>query len=277
MARIRTIKPEFWTSAQVMECSPTARLLFLGMLNFADDAGRMTYSPKTLKAQIFPSDDIPIDRIVGMVVELSSNGLVLIYSADNKEFISITGWHHQKRDKPRPSKLPGPFYDGSATVQRKVATDPILSNPSGNSAAIAAGAEAPPDPSQPERDFFRRGKEILGLKAGGQLTKLLNVCGGNVALARSKLELAATKHNAAEFIAGIIRAGPVQAHPVRQMTEYQRKQAESREVFNEIREFNARAGSASDYRNVRHDPGNGSEDVLGGPGRPLIELSAGSD
>ena len=39
MARIRSIKPEFWTAEQVMECSPMARLLFIGMWNFCDDGG----------------------------------------------------------------------------------------------------------------------------------------------------------------------------------------------------------------------------------------------
>lgn len=143
MARIRSIKPEFWTSAQVMECSPIARLLFVGMWNFADDAGRMAYSPKTVKAQIFPSDDISIDQIKKLIVELSSNGLILIYSADGKEFISITGWHHQKIDKARPSKLPGPFDDGSTTGPREVATDPILSDPKGYISRSVAEATRP--------------------------------------------------------------------------------------------------------------------------------------
>jgi hypothetical protein len=132
MARIRSIKPEFWTSAQVMECSPMARLLFIGMWNFADDAGRMTYSPKTLKAQIYPSDDLTAAEVEKLIVELSSNGLIIIYSADGKEFISITGWAHQKIDKPRPSKLPAPFADGSTTVRRKVATDLSGSEGSGS-------------------------------------------------------------------------------------------------------------------------------------------------
>ncbi len=39
MARIRSIKTEFWTAEQVMECSPIARLLFIGMWNFCDDGG----------------------------------------------------------------------------------------------------------------------------------------------------------------------------------------------------------------------------------------------
>lgn len=51
MARIRSIKPEFWTSEQVMALSPLARLAFLGMWNFCDDAGIHPASAKTLNAQ----------------------------------------------------------------------------------------------------------------------------------------------------------------------------------------------------------------------------------
>ena len=31
MARIRTVKPEFWTDEKVVECSIPARLLFIGL------------------------------------------------------------------------------------------------------------------------------------------------------------------------------------------------------------------------------------------------------
>lgn len=131
MARIRTVKPEFWTSAQVMECQPLTRLLFIGMLNFADDAGRMGYSPKTLKAQVFPSDDFPVADIQRMIVELSSNGLVLIYAVDGKEYIQITGWHHQRIDRPKTSSIPGPFVDESSSDRRSIAPDLSLSNSKG--------------------------------------------------------------------------------------------------------------------------------------------------
>ncbi|KKK60207.1 hypothetical protein LCGC14_3026700, partial [marine sediment metagenome] len=39
MARIRTVKPDFWTSEDVAAVSRNARLLFIGLLNFADDVG----------------------------------------------------------------------------------------------------------------------------------------------------------------------------------------------------------------------------------------------
>ena len=70
---------------------------------------------------------------------------------------------------------------------------------------IGSGAAAPSiDPSQAERDYFARGRDVLGKSAGGQLAKLLKANGGNVSLSRSTLELAATKHKPAEFFARAI-------------------------------------------------------------------------
>jgi hypothetical protein len=123
MARIRSIKPDFWTSEQVMECSPIARLMFIGMWNFADDHGRMPASPKTLKAQIFPADDIDSTNVRRMIDELSSTGLIRLYEVDGKEFLLITGWHHQKIDKRQPAKYPEPPKEQSPTVRRTVSTD----------------------------------------------------------------------------------------------------------------------------------------------------------
>lgn len=106
MARIRTIKPEFWTSAQVMDCSPVARLMFIGLWNFADDAGRMSVTSKKIKALIFPSDVMALSDIRRMVDELQSNGLIELYVIEDVEYLQITGWQHQKIDRPNTSRLP---------------------------------------------------------------------------------------------------------------------------------------------------------------------------
>lgn len=108
MARIRTIKPEFWTNAQVMECSTNARLLFIGTWNFCDDEGRHPLIPKTIKALIFPGDNITSDSILGMFDELSTNGLITRYAIDGKEYFYINGWCHQKIDKRQKPKFPAP-------------------------------------------------------------------------------------------------------------------------------------------------------------------------
>lgn len=124
MARIRTIKPEFWTSEQVVECSPIARLLFIGMWNFCDDAGNHPASAKTIKMQVFPGDDIAISEIQAMVDQLVSNGLLKKYSADDKDYLHVTGWHHQKIEKPNFKHPKHDFDDQSSTSRRPV--DPVM-------------------------------------------------------------------------------------------------------------------------------------------------------
>ena len=113
MARIRTVKPEFWTSEQVAECSTTTRLLFIGMWNFCDDGGNHPASLKQLKMQIFPSDDISVADIGVMVNELITNELIDKYEANGKKYWHVLGWHHQKIDKPN---YKHPTY--STTIRR---------------------------------------------------------------------------------------------------------------------------------------------------------------
>ncbi|OUM28291.1 hypothetical protein B8W72_20750 [Pseudomonas putida] len=118
MARIRTIKPEFWTSEQVMECSAMARLLFIGIWNFCDDAGNHPMSPKTIKALVFPGDDITALTVEGLLAELVSNRLITIYEAASKQYLHVNGWHHQKID--RPTVKHPEFVEPSPNAHREV-------------------------------------------------------------------------------------------------------------------------------------------------------------
>jgi uncharacterized phage protein (TIGR02220 family) len=101
MARIRTIKPEFWTSEQIVDCSPTARLLFIGIWNFCDDHGLHPASVKRLKMEVFPSDSITDVAIEAMVQELQAAQLLNAYEVQGKGYWQVTGWgKHQKIEKP---------------------------------------------------------------------------------------------------------------------------------------------------------------------------------
>lgn len=100
MARIRTVKPEFWSSEQVMECSRDARLLFIGIWNFADDYGNHPASPKTIKALVLPGDEVDSSTVQGWLDELSANGLLAYYDHSGKRYLHICGWKHQKIEKP---------------------------------------------------------------------------------------------------------------------------------------------------------------------------------
>lgn len=118
MARIRTIKPEFWASEQVMDCKPVTRLLFIGLWNFVDDFGRAPVAPRTIKAQVMPGDACSGADVQDMLEELCAVGLIRFYVADDKTFFEITGWaKHQKIDNPSKYKVcPAPSADQSQIV-----------------------------------------------------------------------------------------------------------------------------------------------------------------
>lgn len=165
MARIRTVKPEFWTSGQVLECSPMTRLFFIGLWNFADDAGRHPYSVRQAKAEVFPGDDISSENILGMLQELEANGLIKPYTVDGKEYFQITGWHHQRIDKPQPARYPGPDESDSENVPRTLpperkGKEGIGEEGIGKDLPPDGGGELPPadSPKQPPVPY----QEIVG-------------------------------------------------------------------------------------------------------------------
>ncbi|CAL1518157.1 hypothetical protein [Chitinophaga sp. MM2321] len=57
MAKIRTVKPEFWEDEKIGKLKREPRLLFLGMFNFADDQGVIKSNPVYIKSRVFPYDD----------------------------------------------------------------------------------------------------------------------------------------------------------------------------------------------------------------------------
>ena len=119
MARIRSIKPEFWTSEQITECSPNARLLFVGLWSFCDDAGIHPASVARLKMEVFPADDFSRADIASMVEELVNVGLLNPYEVQGEQFWQVTGWHHQKIDQPT-FKYPLPDGTFPTNVRRRV-------------------------------------------------------------------------------------------------------------------------------------------------------------
>lgn len=118
MSRIRTIKPEFWTSEQVVECSPTARLLFIGMWNFADDNGLIPAAIKTLRMKVLPGDGFSETEIENWLQELEDQDLIRRYAVEGKEYFWITGWkNHQRIDKPT-DKHPYPDFADFSPMTR---------------------------------------------------------------------------------------------------------------------------------------------------------------
>lgn len=110
MARIRTIKPEFWSDETVGSLSPNSRLLFIASWSLADDEGLLPWTASFLRAQVFGYDDLSLDQISAFMNEITGAGLVHPYQdGKGKSFGWIVKFRkHQKIDKPQPAKHPLP-------------------------------------------------------------------------------------------------------------------------------------------------------------------------
>jgi hypothetical protein len=123
MARIRTVKPEFWTDEKVVECSIPARLLFIGLFNFANDKGCLERSPRRIKMQVFPADSMDCEPLLQ---ELINHGLLTEYSVNDVQYLHISGFlKHQKINRPSQTNIPAPpsFNDNSVSHGNKRGDD----------------------------------------------------------------------------------------------------------------------------------------------------------
>ncbi|WP_428659115.1 hypothetical protein [Reyranella sp.] len=121
MARIRTIKPEFFTSDDICALSPLARLLYIGLWCEADREGRLMWAPRGFKRRFLPDDDCDIDALCR---ELTDRTLVRLYG-DGLAFIPTFSTHQHVNPREAASKLappptsphaPPPVGDASPSV-----------------------------------------------------------------------------------------------------------------------------------------------------------------
>lgn len=114
MARIRTIKPEFWSDEKLSPLAPIDRLTFLGLISMADDYGRVHDNVKVIDAFIFPNTD---DSVRESLANLSRmNRIRRGNSSSGMPIIEIINWdRHQKVDKPQPKLALPPIDTAKAT------------------------------------------------------------------------------------------------------------------------------------------------------------------
>ncbi len=97
MSRDRTLPSDFWTWEAVIDCSMTARLLFLGLWNFADDHGVQPLRPRTIRMQVFPGDPIDENAVRALIDELVARGLVRTFTVEGQEYLSVIHWEQIQR------------------------------------------------------------------------------------------------------------------------------------------------------------------------------------
>lgn len=112
MARIRTIKPEFWDSPGTGRASLRARLFFIAMWNYADDWGIGDGHPLRLLSFAFPNDessDVEPRNFRRLAAETVECFDVQWYEVDGRPFYAIPSWElHQRTEKKARRKNPPP-------------------------------------------------------------------------------------------------------------------------------------------------------------------------
>lgn len=98
MARIRTIKPDFWTDGAMVKLSPYARLLYIGMWNFTMcDHGHVADDAFKLKLQVLPMDDVDIEALLAEI--LDAGRVVRVEDPEGRKYLLIRRFEdHQKID-----------------------------------------------------------------------------------------------------------------------------------------------------------------------------------
>lgn len=108
MARIRYVKPEFFSDTTLAEVSIQARLLYIGLFCQLDRNGVGEDNAKLLKREVFPYDDGVSTMLVNNLLnELVSVGRVFRFEYENKKLLYCpTFYKHQNFHRDERPKYP---------------------------------------------------------------------------------------------------------------------------------------------------------------------------
>ena len=177
MARIRSIKPEFWSDRKLARLtSRDARTLYIALWNLADEHCRLNGDPQWLKGQVFPyDDDIDAPYISKLLAELENPalGAVMAYEADGDPYLFLPKLSKHQRLEPEKvtSRLPAPPDPGAADV---LPDDP--EPPPARPAPPARQPEPHTNSSEPRADKFAPRADQSKPRANS--SALLYVAGG---------------------------------------------------------------------------------------------------
>lgn len=130
--RIRTIKPEFYRSADIADLCIEDRLLFIGVWSYVDDNGVGRDEEDLVVTDLFAKDYFKdpvatLARVSTGLARLADAGLVVRYKVEGRSYLQVTNWgRHQKIDRPNKPRYPRSDADGAeiAATLASVATNP---------------------------------------------------------------------------------------------------------------------------------------------------------
>ena len=123
MARIRTIKPEFFRHEGLYEAEQKEklplRLAFIGLWTAADKEGRFKWQPRALKLDCLPYEDCDFSRVLDA---LATRGFIQKYEHEGQFYGVIPSWkaHQVINNRETESTLPDPHESTILTREARV-------------------------------------------------------------------------------------------------------------------------------------------------------------
>ena len=120
MARIRTIKPEFFRHEGLYEAEIKyklpLRISFAGLWTACDREGRFKWKPRALKLDVLPYDELDFSRVLDALLTC---GFIVKYEKDGEDFGCIPSWHTHQVINNRESESVLPSIEESTTCTRE--------------------------------------------------------------------------------------------------------------------------------------------------------------
>lgn len=110
MTRRKVFSPSLWSDDRLVELSVETRWTALGLLMYADGAGRAIANPALIRAAIWPADiGISIDDIDAHLVALADAGWLVLYPDPGRPGRTLLQLAEPAvENHPQPSALPAP-------------------------------------------------------------------------------------------------------------------------------------------------------------------------
>ena len=113
MARIRSIKHDFFLDSKIAKKQPLVRLFFIGLWCLADKEGRLEEDPDRLKLQVLPYDKISVENCLAAL----HPDFIIRYQLGHKRYIQIKNFVKHQHPHPNETSFNIPSHLSTEAVE----------------------------------------------------------------------------------------------------------------------------------------------------------------
>ena len=153
----RIIKESICTSEEIDALTAEQEVFFYRLTVVVDDFGLIDARLPILKSKCYPLKSIDINSIQANLARLVDVGLVKLYRAEGKPYLSITNWAKHQQIRAQRAKCPMPEDGSPITCNQLISDAPVIqsnpiriqsesnpiSEPKGSSSALPAKTDPP--------------------------------------------------------------------------------------------------------------------------------------